>query len=93
MLARRTESKLEVLSGQGVRVVGMSILHSAVLSLGLIFLSPTVAGMSDFSRARVVLITLDIPLAASEWPTFVLTYCDDETLSREKEHGGRETVD
>lgn len=59
----------------------MAILHSAVLSLGLISLRPIVAGMRDFSKASVVLITLEIPLAASEWPTFVLTCCDDETVS------------
>ena len=36
--------------------------------------SPTVARIRDFSEARDALIPLEMALAASERPTFVLTY-------------------
>ena len=61
-------------SGHLVAPVTIFTPHSSVLILGLMFLTPMVAGMHPFCNARVALMMLESPLVASLWPRLVFTY-------------------
>lgn len=59
-------------SGHDLPSVTTSTRHSLGLIFGLSLVTPCVGGMNPASSARATLIMLEMPLAASLWPMFVL---------------------
>ena len=72
ILAVGTEFSFLVV-GKGRKVRAISIVRSAHGILPVNSPTPTVGGMAKFSNARVVLMMLVMPLAASLWPKLDLT--------------------
>lgn len=67
--------------GKGTASVLTLICHSSHLIALLGLVKPRVAGIIARSLIRIALMTAEIPLAASEWPIFVLTAPSNNGLS------------